>query len=90
MRLLCAIPSHWIILYDSAENGLGANRFLHHVIAYKGPTLCLVKVDCGSLFCIASPNEWKESHLYWGGEDAAVFQLLPQLVAKSNVFALFK
>ncbi|KAB0791425.1 hypothetical protein PPYR_03225 [Photinus pyralis] len=77
MKLLCAVPSHWISLYDSEENGIGSNRFLHHVLAYKGATLCLLKVDGGSIFCIGSPNEWKESHLYWGGEDAILFQILP-------------
>jgi len=78
MKLLCAVPSHWINLYDSDEQGLGANRFMHHVLAYKGATLVLLKVDGGSVFCIGCPNEWKESHLYWGGEDAVLFQLLPK------------
>lgn len=58
--------------------GLGCNRFMNHVFAYKGPTLTLLKADNGSVFCIASVNEWKESHLYWGGEDSAVFQMLPK------------
>ncbi|XP_022901037.1 uncharacterized protein [Onthophagus taurus] len=79
-KLLFAVPSHWLILYDSNEQGLGANRFLHHVLAYKGPTLILIKAGDGSLFCIASSCEWKESHLYWGGEDCAAFQLLPKFL----------
>ncbi|KAK9753224.1 tld [Popillia japonica] len=77
-KLLFAVPSHWLILYDSNEMGLAANRFLHHVLAYKGPTLILIKANDDSLFCVASPCEWKESHLYWGGEDCAVVQLLPK------------
>lgn len=77
-RLLCAVPSHWVILYDSNEMGLGTNRFLHHVLAYKGPTLVLLLTEGDQLFCIASPNEWKESHHYWGGEDSAAIQLLPK------------
>lgn len=80
MKLLCAVPSHWINLYDSDEMGLGVNRFTHHVLAYKGATLCLLKVDGGSVFCIGCPNEWKESHLYWGGEDAVLFQLFPKFL----------
>lgn len=80
MKLLCAVPSHWLPLYDSDENGIGANRFTHHVLAYKGATLCLLRVDGGTIFCIGSPNEWKESHLYWGGEDAILFQLLPKFL----------
>ncbi|GJQ78113.1 hypothetical protein Trydic_g2451 [Trypoxylus dichotomus] len=77
-KLLFAVPSHWLILYDSNEMGVGANRFLHHVLAYKGPTLILIKADNDSLFCIAAPCEWKESHQYWGGEDCAVVQLFPK------------
>lgn len=77
-KLLFAVPSHWMNLYDSDEMGLGTNRFLHHVMAYKKATLCLIKVENGAIFCVASPNEWKESHLYWGGEDAALFQVHPK------------
>lgn len=77
-KLLCAVPSHWVNLYDSDDMGLGCNRFLNHVLSYKGPTLILVRAEGGSLFCIASVNEWKESHLYWGGEESTVCQLLPK------------
>ncbi|KRT84774.1 hypothetical protein AMK59_1714, partial [Oryctes borbonicus] len=85
-KLLFAVPSHWLILYDSNEMGLGANRFLHHVLAYKGPTLILIKANDDSLFCVASPCEWKESHQYWGGEDCAAVQLLPkfQMLEKTS------
>lgn len=79
-KLLCAVPSHWTNLYDSDEHGLGSNRFLHHVMSYKGPTLILMQVEGGQVFCIASPCEWKESHLYWGGDEAAVYQLLPKFL----------
>ncbi|KAJ3651107.1 hypothetical protein Zmor_017166 [Zophobas morio] len=79
-KLLCSVPSHWVVLYDSNDNGLGANRFLHHVLSYKGPTLCLLLAENGQIFCIASPNEWKESNHYWGGEDAAVIQLSPKFL----------
>ncbi|KPJ13418.1 hypothetical protein RR48_03919 [Papilio machaon] len=34
-RLVCAVPSHWAPLYASREHGLGANRFLHHTLAYR-------------------------------------------------------
>jgi hypothetical protein len=77
-KLLCSVPSHWVVLYDSNDMGLGANRFLHHVLSYKGPTLCLLQAENNQVFCVASPNEWKESIHYWGGEDAAVIQLLPK------------
>lgn len=34
-RLVCAVPVHWVPLYSSNEHGLGANRFLHHTLAYR-------------------------------------------------------
>ncbi|GLV36995.1 uncharacterized protein CBL_02173 [Carabus blaptoides fortunei] len=77
-KLVSAVPSHWIALYNSDIHGQGANRFLHHVLAYRGPTIVLLKADCGSVFCIASTLEWHETHLYWGGEDSAVLQLCPK------------
>ncbi|XP_060532917.1 uncharacterized protein LOC132705949 isoform X2 [Cylas formicarius] len=85
-KIACAIPSHWTLLYDSDEQGLGANRFLHHVLNYKGPTLVIFRVENNQKFCVAAPCEWKESHHYWGGEDAAIFQLLPkfQLLEKGS------
>ncbi|KOB74164.1 Restriction of telomere capping protein 5 [Operophtera brumata] len=39
-RLVCAVPSHWAPLYISREHGLGANRFLHHTLAYR---FCVVE-----------------------------------------------
>ncbi|XP_076256212.1 uncharacterized protein LOC143193743 isoform X2 [Rhynchophorus ferrugineus] len=77
-KIACAIPSHWVLIYDSDEQGLGANRFLHHVLGYKGPTIIIFKVENDQKFCIAAPSEWKESHHYWGGEGSAIFQLLPK------------
>ncbi|XP_066153756.1 uncharacterized protein [Euwallacea fornicatus] len=85
-KIACSIPSHWTLIYDSDEQGLGANRFLHHVLGYKGPTLVIFRVQNDQKFCVASPCEWKESHKYFGGEGAAVFQLLPkfQLLEKGS------
>lgn len=75
-RLVCAVPVHWVPLYASAEHGLGANRFLHHTLGYRGPTLVLISAQ-DALLVVACPHEWRESHLYWGGPDAALVQLLP-------------
>lgn len=69
-RLLSVVPSHWTLLYDSNQDGLGANRFLHHVLGYKGPTLIFIKGrdehKKDLVYCIASSTEWKETHLYTG------------------------
>lgn len=42
----------------------------------RGPTLVLISAQ-EALIVVASPQEWRESHQYWGGPEAAVLQLLP-------------
>ncbi|XP_067015802.2 uncharacterized protein [Anabrus simplex] len=71
-------PSHWVPLYNSGTHGLGANRFVHHVFNYRGPTVTILRGEQGVEFCIAADTEWKETHQYWGGEDCMVLQMLPQ------------
>ncbi|XP_045503405.1 uncharacterized protein LOC123700276 [Colias croceus] len=81
-RLVCALPSHWAPLYSSGEHGLGANRFLHHTLAYRGPTLVVVSGgsagDDEVRVVVASPQEWRETHQYWGSADCALLQLYPK------------
>lgn len=78
-HLISTIPTHWSLLYDSQQHGVGANRFLHHVIGYKGPTLVILHSSASNeVFCIAAPSEWRETHLYTGGDDCHVIQLLPK------------
>lgn len=77
-HLVSVIPMHWSLLYDSQQHGVGANRFLHHVIGYKGPTLIILHSKSGEVFCIAAPSEWRETHLYTGGDECHVIQLLPK------------
>lgn len=85
-HLVSTIPTHWSLLYDSQQHGVGSNRFLHHVIGYKGPTLIILHSSASNeVFCIAAPSEWRETHLYTGGDDCHVIQLLP----KSFFFYLF-
>ncbi|XP_037807295.1 uncharacterized protein LOC119600812 [Lucilia sericata] len=88
---LSMMPSHWTLLYDSNEHGLGANRFLHHVLGYRGPTLILIHTKDDQTYLIASPAEWKETHLYTGGEGSCVIQLWPKfsmLEKKPNILYL--
>ncbi|XP_063220459.1 uncharacterized protein LOC134529867 isoform X2 [Bacillus rossius redtenbacheri] len=70
-------PSHWTMLYNSNDQGLAANRFLFHVLSYRGPTLTLIRGQDGVQFCIGSATEWRESHLYWGDENCIIIQILP-------------
>jgi len=71
---LSMMPSHWTLLYDSNEHGVGANRFLHHVLGYRGPTLVLLHTKDDQTYCIAAPSEWKETHLFVGAEGCCVIQ----------------
>lgn len=77
-KLLSVVPSHWTLLYDSMEHGVGSNRFLHHVLGYKGPTLVLLRGNDDYIFCISSPGEWRETHMYTGGDHCSVIQLSPK------------
>lgn len=77
-KMLAVVPSHWTLLYDSQMHGVGANRFLHHVLGYKGPTLVLLKAENEQVFCIAAPGEWKETHLYTGDKNCCIIQVLPK------------
>jgi hypothetical protein len=77
-KLLSIVPSHWTLLYDSRQNGIGANRFLHHVLGYRGPTLVMLHSDNDNVFCIANPTEWRETQLYTGGKECCVIQILPK------------
>ncbi|XP_017876040.1 uncharacterized protein LOC108622592 [Ceratina calcarata] len=76
-------PRHWTLLYHSSEHGTGANRFLHHVLGYRGPTLLFIKAispdksTVAPTYCICSSLEWRESHLYWGDEDSMAIELFP-------------
>lgn len=82
-RLVAAVPSHWALLYDTRQHGVGANRFLHHVLGYRGPTLTILearslKDNMIKIYCVAAPTEWRETNLYAGGEDSCLVQLQPK------------
>jgi len=53
------------------------DRFTHHVLGYRGPTLTFLRGQEGVQFCVAADTEWQESHQYWGGDECAVIQILP-------------
>lgn len=77
---LSMMPSHWTLLYNSNEHGVGANRFLHHVLGYRGPTLILLHTRDEQTYCIAAPSEWKETHLFTGSEGCCILQLFPKYI----------
>ncbi|XP_066599472.1 uncharacterized protein [Prorops nasuta] len=77
------VPRHWTLLYSSNEHGTGANRFLHHVLGYRGPTILFIRAESLNkdverpTFCVCSAVEWRESHLYWGDEDSICVEIFP-------------
>ena len=82
-KLVAAVPSHWALLYDTRQHGVGANRFLHHVLGYRGPTIIIIQArsfqdNVVKIYCVASPSEWKETHLYTGGEESCLIQVQPK------------
>jgi TLD len=77
-KLLSIVPSHWTLLYDSRQMGIGANRFLHHVLGYRGPTLVMLHSENEDVFCVASPSEWRETQLFVGGKESCCMQILPK------------
>lgn len=42
----------------------------------RGPSLVLLQAE-ELLVVVCSPQEWRESHQYWGGPDAALLQIRP-------------
>jgi len=51
----------------------------------KGPSATLEAISDEwdeQTYCVASPSEWKETHLFVGGEGCCVIQLLPKWVEK--------
>lgn len=76
-------PRHWTLLYNSEQHGAGANRFLHHVLGYRGPTLLFIRASSPNenekkiIYCICSAVEWRETHLYWGNEESTIIELQP-------------
>lgn len=54
------------MLYNGDAHGVGTNRFLHHVLGYRGPTVMLIltkdpKTSEIYEFVFAQANEWRES-----------------------------
>lgn len=82
-KLVAAVPSHWTMLYDTRQHGVGANRFLHHVLGYRGPSLIVIharslKDETEKIYCVASSTEWRETNLYIGGDESCLIQLQPK------------
>lgn len=91
-KLVAAVPSHWTLLYDTRQHGVGANRFLHHVLGYRGPTISVIharslKDEVEKIYCVANPTEWKETNLYSGGEESCLVQLQPKFSVMGRTFS---
>ncbi|XP_064649374.1 uncharacterized protein LOC135501273 [Lineus longissimus] len=70
---------HWTNLYSSYLQGMSLNTLNFHIFSYKEPTIMLLKLEQGHLYCIGVDEEWKVGSQRWGGHSCIVIQLLPQL-----------
>lgn len=78
-RLLCVAPSHWQRLYWSREHGRGSNRFLHHTLGYRGPTVVVVAAGDRRV-AVCNSREWRDTHRYQGDKDCLLILLAPTYV----------
>ncbi|CAG0916703.1 unnamed protein product [Notodromas monacha] len=70
------IPKQWHVLYNSIEHGTAMNRFLFHVMRYRGPTVLLIICETDRL-CIAVDEEWRDGPIFWGRDESLVLSLTP-------------
>lgn len=68
----------WRLLYDSQEHGQSLNRFKHHCMAYRGPTVTLLRIEKDELLVVAVDVEWRESSSSWGNSDCRIVQIRPK------------
>ncbi|XP_068711610.1 uncharacterized protein [Montipora foliosa] len=68
----------WELLYDSEQHGQSLNRFKHHSLAYRGPTVTLLRVGKEELLVVAVDVEWRESSSSWGNSDCRIIQIRPK------------
>lgn len=54
------------------------NRFEHHVMGYRGPTVLFLSAEGGRIFCVAVEHPWKESIQFWGSPNSTIVQLIPE------------
>ncbi|XP_057370812.1 uncharacterized protein LOC130691834 [Daphnia carinata] len=71
-------PSNWTTLYNSDNDGLSLNRFEHHVMGYRGPTVSFLYAEGDRIFCLAVDLAWKESIQFWGTPNTITVQLTPE------------
>ncbi|XP_071945310.1 uncharacterized protein [Antedon mediterranea] len=66
--------SFFTTLYNSSEHGQSINRFQHHVLAYRGPTVTLIAFN-DHVVAVALDTEWRESTDRIGGVNCACIAL---------------
>lgn len=72
----------WTLLYSSRKHGTSMNRFLHHCLDYKKPSVMFVKCyhkteHTDNLFALMVDTEWYCGPRYWGHEEFRLVQLQP-------------
>ncbi len=71
-------PTHWNQLYNSDNDGLSLNRFEHHVMGYRGPTVTFFYAEDQRIFCLAVDQPWKESINFWGSPNTIILKISPE------------
>eukprot|EP00731_Ephydatia_muelleri_P015305 Em0008g1025a len=72
----------WTQLYSSRVHGTSMNRFLHHCLDYKKPSVMLVRCyhkteRTEGLYALMVDTEWYCGPRYWGQEEFRLVQLQP-------------
>lgn len=75
-----SLQTEWRQLYTSTKDGLSFNRWCHHILGYNGPTVLLCQDTKGAVFGLYCESEWKESNSFYGGKQAFLFQLNPNIM----------
>ena len=70
----------WRRIHSNNENSSSFRAFANAIIAYRGPTVILIKTTAGDVFGYYSDSIWKYSRAWYGqGSDCFLFSIQPRL-----------
>lgn len=73
----CCMEKRWKKLYISEDHGLSLNRLQSSLFNYKAPTIMLIYLQSGYLYCVGSTSEYKQSPTAYGDNQTKIFCLWP-------------
>ncbi|XP_033113827.1 uncharacterized protein LOC117114302 [Anneissia japonica] len=85
-----AEKQYFMPLYNSSEHGQSMNRFQHHVLAYRGPTVTLVAFQ-DHVIAVALDSEWRDGTGSIGGVNCACVMLTSkyEIIEEGEGMAMF-